>query len=94
MLGKLFKKKNKESSKKTKVSEKEAKELKRKNSKQTEVGGRWSSVTVLLVTVLLSLGFYFYGVVSGSRLAIDDGDTWEFEKNPPSQVPKSEVYTF
>lgn len=51
----------------------------KKNLKKQEVGSRWSALVLLFMTVLLSLGFYVYGVISGSQMEIKPAATWQFE---------------
>ncbi|MFC1654003.1 hypothetical protein ACFL1M_04115 [Patescibacteria group bacterium] len=74
--------KKKPSKKEKQNSLEEPKKAKKKKKKSYE-GSRWGALVLLIVSVVLSLGFYFYGTWVNKSVDFDFGgiiNSWEYSR--------------
>ena len=77
----MFLKKKKTPTSVSKKDEKTEEDVPKKQQKTPAEGSRLGAVILLVVSILISLGFYFWGRVSTESFMIDFGEsgtTWEY----------------
>jgi hypothetical protein len=79
----ILKKKKKNTTKIEEKEKTEEKEVKQKRTKKPAEGSKYTALILLFVTVLVSVGFYLFGLWSQKGIRIEFGETnntWEYVK--------------